>query len=164
MAQYQSKPQNQRPIVFRTFVLLTVVGSVLISWLSAPARAGDAGAPLNLTAPQQQKLAAMESASRAQAGQLIAQIQQIRKKLSDLYGTYNFDAGAARRLNQDLNRVQGQLLDLHLSEQQQLRGILSADQFAQLQATMHKHDFPGDHGPEDPGHRHGRRNWTDHGG
>ena len=142
---------------------LVLLGAVAMAFVASPALAADPdGAALNLTAPQQQKLAALESASRTQAGQLIGQIQQVRAKLSDLYQQYNFDANAARRMNQDLNRVQGQLLDLHLSEQQQLRDILSADQFAQLQAEIHRHGFRGGHRADGVDHRHGPHGWPEH--
>ena len=154
--------QSRRPLSFRAFALGAALGVALLAPLAA--RAVDAPPALDLTAPQQQKLAALESASRAQADALIGQIHQLRHKLSDLYGAYKLDAVAARRINQDLNRVQGQLLDLRLSEQQQLRGILSADQFAHLQAAMHQPGFRGDHGPGPfgPDHGHGPPHWPDH--
>lgn len=124
---------------------------------------------LNLTPIQQKKLSAVQSASRTRAEQLFGQIRQLRERLSGLYESYNFDPAEARRVNQELNRVQGQLLDLRLSEQQQLRGVLSPDQFAQLQAGVHRHGGPDDHGPHDHGpndhgpNDHGGRGDGDHG-
>lgn len=167
MGAYPDKRQRQN----RRQIGHAALGLLLITFLAfpalaadpAPAHATDFGASgLNLTTQQQQKLAALENASHAQAGQMIGQIEQIRRKLADLYGTYDFDVNAARRLNQDLNRVQGQLLDLRLSEQQKLRGILSPDQFAQLQAAIHKPDFRDEHDPDDMDHDHGHRHWPHH--
>ncbi|WP_301002507.1 Spy/CpxP family protein refolding chaperone [Capsulimonas corticalis] len=118
----------------------------------------DADAPgMNLTPAQQQKLAALESASRAQSHDLFTQLQQIRGKLSDLYRKYDLDVAAATRLNQDLNRVQGQLLDQRLSDQQQLRRILTPDQFAQLQSSILRRPHPGE-GHE--GHDHRDQGWN----
>lgn len=136
-------------------LLLCMIASCELSSAS-PARAADMAAEqaspapnLNLTPLQQQKLAALESASGAQAGQLTEQIKQLRGKLADLYRAYNLDPNDAKRLNGQLNAVQGQLLDLRLSEQVQLRAILTADQFGQLQAAIKQ---PG----EWRGHRHER--------
>ncbi|MEO7716179.1 MAG: periplasmic heavy metal sensor [Capsulimonas sp.] len=117
---------------------------------------------MNLTPAQQQRLTALESASRTQSADLFSQLQQTRRKLSDVYRKYDLDAVAAARLNQDLNRVQGQLLDLRLSDQQQLRKILTPDQFAQLQSSIQRRPRPdgGHGGPGDPSHGH--RDWTPH--
>ena len=121
-------------------------------------RLSDSEAALNLTPAQQQKLSVLESASRIQSSQLISQIRQCRQKLSDMYAAYSVDVAGARRTNQDLNRVQGQLLDLRLSEQLQMRKILSPAQFAQLQAAIHKHDSSDEdrHQDSDDRHRHHR--------
>ncbi len=103
-------------------------------WLSAT--------PAGLTPQQQQRLSALEAASEGQADRLLDQIRQLRGKLFDLYGRYALDAAEASRLDKSLNHVQEQLLDLRLSEQQQLRAILSPGQFAQVQAAIRTH---GDH-------------------
>ena len=109
---------------------------------------------LGLTPTQKQKLTALESASRTQADQLIGQIQKLRHALSESYEDYNLDMAAVRRTNQDLNRVQGQLLDLRLSEQVQLRRILTPEQFAKLRAAIRSHGPDDDrhHGPDDDRH------------
>jgi Spy/CpxP family protein refolding chaperone len=142
-----------------------VIGLVALLWLCAgPLRAAEPVPPppvpgmaaMNLTAAQQKKLSDMESASHEQAKQLFDQIRALRDKLSDLYKVYSFDSGDARHLNHQLNHVQGQLLDLHLNEQQQLRSILTPEQFAQLQAAIQQHNGWDDHrrdshAPDHPG-------------
>ena len=145
------------------------IGFLLVLLATAPI---SAAAPLSLTDQQQQKLSALETDSRNQADRLKGQIDQLRRRLAGLYGTYNLDAGGARRLNRDLNRVQGQLLDLRLSEQQHLRAILSPDQFARLQAAIRQddaskdrrrdEDFHDDHHRDDPDQGHGDRPWSKH--
>ena len=77
-----------------------------------------------------------------------------------MYAAYSVDVAGARRTNQDLNRVQGQLLDLRLSEQLQMRKILSPAQFAQLQAAIHKHESSEEDRPHEPGDAHGHHRWT----
>ena len=134
-------------------------GPVCADDLPTP-RLADSEAALGLTPAQQQKLSALESDSRAQSGRLIAQIRQFRQKLSDMYAAYNVDVAGARRTNQDLNRVQGQLLDLRLSEQLQMRKILSPTQFAQLQAAIHKHESSDEDRHHDSDDRHGHHQAT----
>jgi Spy/CpxP family protein refolding chaperone len=134
-----------------------------------PARASEpppypAIAAMNLTAQQQQKLTDLGNKSHGQAKQLYEQIHKLRDKLSDLYGEYAFDAAEARRLNSELNRVQGQLLDLHLSEQQQLRGILTSEQFTQLQSALRLHGGWGKHAHDSPSAGHAVPDTTDHAG
>ena len=154
-------------LLLGTLLLGAVLGGLI--GRPAPAFAGDYPAGrfasweadgLNLTPLQRKKLAALESASRTQAHQFIGQIETLRHTLSEDYEVYSLDAAAVRRANQDLNHVQAQLLDLRLSEQLQMRQILSPAQFAQLQAAMRKHDAEGDrsHDPDDGhGHRDGHR-------
>ncbi len=128
-----------------------------------PAAAGDFAEPrligsqlpeLNLTPLQQQKLATLETASESQDHLLIDQVHQLRRKLSEFYEAYSLDAAAVHRTNQQLNHVQGLLLEQRLSEQMQMRRILSPIQFTQLQAAIHKHEADEDHHP-DPDDSHG---------
>ena len=141
-------------------VMRRVLSIGLLLCLRLPTLAADANMPpnpLKLTAPQQQKLSDMENASQQQARGLTDQIRHLRDRLSQLYGTYTFDTGEVHQLNQQINRVQGQLLELRLSEQRQLRSILTPDQFAQLQSAIRRHG-PGEYGHppggDGPGHHH----------
>lgn len=132
---------RRRVNVGRRLVWLCAVGSLLT--MLHPCAAGEMASSYalsGLTAQQQQKLSALETSSGDKAKELFAQIDQIRGKLFNLYQVYQLDTAAAAHWNQQLNHVQRQLLDLRLSEQRQLRAILSAAQFAQLQAAMHQHD------------------------
>ena len=126
--------------------LLLLISSGVKAAETASATASAAG-DLNLSTAQQQKLSALETASRAQASQLTERIKLLRSKLASLYRTYTLNPEDAKRLNGELNSVQGQLLDLRLGEQTQLRAILSADQFAQLQAAIaNDRSWSGHHG------------------
>lgn len=146
--------------LLRSFVL--ACAALLLLSLAQPAPAAELAASqaqpapnLNLSPAQQQKLGALESTSRAQASQLTEQIKQLRGKLADLYKAYNLDPNDAKRLNSQLNSVQQQLLDLRLSEQVQLRSILTADQFAQLQAAIAQPSgWKGHHGRDHARGRH----------
>ena len=160
-------PQNRRQVTGRLCGTCVAAALLFIACLPTPVAADDMAAPrlvgseasgLNLTPPQQQKMAAVESASRAQSQQLIAQIQKLRRALSEIYEAYSVDVAGARKKNQELNRVQGQLLDLRLSQQLQLRKILSADQFAQLQAVIRRHEAAEEdrRDPDDPHERRHR--------
>jgi Spy/CpxP family protein refolding chaperone len=162
-------PQNRQQIARRSAVravptlflmalfLLTQVSPLFAGDLAAPRLVDSEAATLNLSPVQQQKLTALESASHAQSGVLIAQIHQLRHKLSDLYGTYTVDVAGARRMNQEMNRLQSQLLELRLAEQLQIRKILSPAQFSQLQTAIHQHEAAEDqHRDPDNGDRHRR--------
>jgi Spy/CpxP family protein refolding chaperone len=162
-------PQNRQQIARRSAVraapalflmalfLLTPVSPLFAGDFAAPRLVDSEAATLNLSPVQQQKITALESASRAQSGVLIAQIHQLRHKLSDLYGTYAVDVAGARRMNQEMNRLQSQLLELRLTEQLQIRKILSPAQFSQLQTAIHKHDSSEDQHPDADDQRRHRR-------
>ena len=163
-------PQNRRQIAlwgapaffFLAFFSLALgTGPLLAGELPTPRLVDSEAAALNLSPAQQQKLTALESASHAQSGQLITQIHQLRQKLSDLYGTYTLDVAGVRRMNQEMNRVQGQLLELRLAEQLQMRKILSPTQFIQLQTAIHQHEAAEDQHP-DPDDRHRHRPGDSH--
>lgn len=169
--QYPQRGESEQRMTWRTLLCLAALGFSLGNG-AAPLAAEPGGPPpplssmMKLTPPQQQKLSDMENTSHQQASQLTDQIRRLRERLSVLYGTYSLDTGEARQLNQQINRVQGQLLELRLTEQRQLRNILSPDQFAQLQAAIRQHGGPGDDGPppdhgrpmrhqhDGPGHAH----------
>ena len=155
--------RTQAILALLTLFLLTAhAGPLFANDLPTPRLMDLEAAAVNLTPAQHQKLTALESASRAQSSQLITQIHQLRQKLSEMYAVYGVDIAGARRTNQDINRVQSQLLDLRLSEQIQMRKILSPAQFAQLQAAIHKQDSSeeGRHPDSDDGHGH--RKWDAH--
>ena len=160
--------QNRRQVARLVPGILAALALFLSALWAGPVFAGDPSAlrlsdseaALNLTPAQQQRLSVLESGSRVQSGQLIAQIRQLRQKLSEMYAAYSVDVAGARRANQDLNRVQGQLLDLRLSEQLQMRKILSPAQFAQLQEAIHKHDFVDEDRHHDSDDRHGHHRAT----
>ena len=145
-----------------SLTLFAVLTLLTVPSLTRPAYAGGCAAPrladseaaaLNLTPAQQQKLTALETASHTQARQFIGQIEQLRHKLSELYEAYALNVGDIRKANQDLNHVQGQLLDLRLSEQLQLHKILTPEQFTKLQTALHKHGFSEErhrHNPDGP--------------
>ena len=138
--------------------LIFLMGVSFSATADAPcATAWPSGVPADLTPQQQQRLSVLEAASRGQADRLLDQIRQLRGKLFDLYGGYTLDATEAARLDKNLNHVQEQLLDLRLSEQQQLRAILSPEQFAGIQAAIRAHgdrDHDGDRPSPFPGLAH----------
>lgn len=123
------------------------------AWAGDPAGHFLPIASLNLSPAQQQKMTDLGSSSQAQAHLLYGQVHKLRDKLSDLYGSYVLDPAEARRLNGELNRVQGQLLALHLSEQQQMRAVLNPEQFALLQAALKQQGGWKGRGPDAPSDR-----------
>jgi len=108
---------------------------------------------LQLDPQQKAKFTAFENESRDKKKKLISQVRDLRHQLWTAYQSYNLDIKHVKALNRDLNRVQQDLLKLHFDEQVQLRKILTAEQFARLQAAIKEHMPPpnshwqhGDHG------------------
>jgi Spy/CpxP family protein refolding chaperone len=107
---------------------------------------------LQLSPDQKEQFTKLEADSRNAHRDLFKQIHDLRTQLSAVYHEFDIDVRKARALNDQLNRVQAHLLELHLAEQQKLRKILTSSQFAKLQADIdrqheqERHDHgPGDH-------------------
>jgi Spy/CpxP family protein refolding chaperone len=94
------------------------------------------GDNLQLSTGQKQQFSQLESEARTQHMTLYKQLHDLRGQLSAVYREFQLDVKKARSLNDQLNKVQAQLLDLHLIEQQKLRRILTPDQFSRLQAQV----------------------------
>lgn len=111
------------------------------------------GDNLQLSPDQKAKFTALAEQAQQARGSLYKQLHDLRNNLSAVYGEYQLDARKARALNDELNKVQAQLLEMHLQEQQKLRAILTPDQFNRLQAQIHQQreeerqqrHGPGDH-------------------
>jgi len=93
---------------------------------------------LQLNSDQKLRFTEFENTSRDKKKKLIDHIRDIRHQLWDAYQAYNLDTKKVKALNRELNRVQQDLLHLHYDEQIELRKILTADQFARLQAAIHQ--------------------------
>jgi Spy/CpxP family protein refolding chaperone len=113
---------------------------------------------LRLTPEQQQQLARLEAESRAESGRWMAQIGRLRRQLDAQYRGYAVDANRVRALHNEINQAQARLLETNLSTQLRLRAILSAEQFAALQAVMHeRHGREHEHDDHRPGDQRERR-------
>ena len=93
---------------------------------------------LQLDPGQKERFTQFETTSRDKKKKLIDQIRDLRHQLWDAYQAYNLDTKRVKALNRELNKVQQDLLRLHYDEQIELRKILTADQFARLQAAIHQ--------------------------
>jgi len=96
-------------------------------------------AALNLTPDQKQKFTAFMSESQAARAKLYGKLHDLHRDLRSVYQSYQLDVKHAKSLDGQLNEVQQELLDLHLSEETHIREILTPEQFATLQAQIHQH-------------------------
>jgi Spy/CpxP family protein refolding chaperone len=149
-------------------MLLSVIGVLLAASVARPSVADTAPPPgahspmnpqqmLQLTPEQSKRFAQFETASREKKHKLIDQLHDIRHQLWVVYQSYDLDVRKAKGLNRDLNRVQQELLNLHLEEQVQLRKILTTEQFNKLQACLRQHEASRNSTHHDD---HGNSEWS----
>jgi Spy/CpxP family protein refolding chaperone len=126
----------------------------------APPASGHEQDYLQLNPDQKQKFAEFETNARGKRDQLFGQLREIHKQLGAVYRQYELDINKAHAINQQLNAVQQQLLQLHLTEQIQLRKILTADQFAKLQAAIQQHRSHDQNWRKHGDREHGDHDWS----
>ncbi|MGO8670416.1 MAG: hypothetical protein ACLQVD_03485 [Capsulimonadaceae bacterium] len=109
---------------------------------------------LHLTPTQKAAFTTFEGTSHARHQGLMKRIFDLHQQLWSLYQAYKLDVVQAKHLNDQVNAVQKQLLDMHLSDETQMRRILSPAQFAILQSQIrqerqqHQHGTWGGPGPD----------------
>jgi Spy/CpxP family protein refolding chaperone len=101
-----------------------------------PVPRADAMKDLNLTPDQRTRLKELGHRTREKLKQLGAAMMKAREELEKVYNAYPLDDGKARQLNTQINSLQRSTLDLHYRAEQELRKILTADQFTKLRANM----------------------------
>jgi Spy/CpxP family protein refolding chaperone len=134
----------------RVAALLPVIGLLLCltgSYAAPPVDTSAATAAihqkdqdaLKLTPDQKQRFTAFMSQSQSERAALYGKLRDLHRELRSVYQAYQLDVKRASSLDQQLNQVQQQLLDLHLSEETKIRKILTPEQFATLEAQIHQH-------------------------
>ena len=113
---------------------------------------------LQLNAEQKARFTAFETTSREKKKKLIDHIRDVRHQLWTAYQAYNLDVKQVKGLNRELNKVQQELLKQHFDDQIELRKILTAEQFARLQAAIKQQmeSGKGNHWRHD---EHGNSDW-----
>jgi Spy/CpxP family protein refolding chaperone len=105
--------------------------------LPTPVRVGRLG-NLGLTEEQNRRVAEL----RRNTGQRMRELEQTlaerRRDLEGMYRTYSLDALRARQWNTQINTTQREILEQHLKLQQELRKILTSDQFDRLRERMER--------------------------
>lgn len=86
---------------------------------------------LGLRPDQRKRAAALGDPMRDRA-KLIEALRRASKQMIDIYGEYDLDKAAAKKLIEQIHRGQGELAALTHKEQQALRSVLTPTQFAQL--------------------------------
>lgn len=93
---------------------------------------------LNLTDEQMHQVQEMRQQTMERLQKLQNQLRQVRRQLEVLYRDYELDMVRARQLNEQINRIQKDILDTHLQVEKRLREILKPEQFAKLRADMQR--------------------------
>lgn len=91
---------------------------------------------LGLSPDQTKRLEALHNQFGPKMRDMEKALEDKRRAVEALYAQYTLDTGQAQKLNADINKIQKDILDGHLKLQQELRKILTSDQYDKLRSGM----------------------------
>jgi Spy/CpxP family protein refolding chaperone len=111
---------------------------------------------LGLSPDQMKRVDAFHKQFGPKMQALERELGEKRRALETLYAQYSLDTAQAQKLNTEINHIQKQILEGHLKLQQDLRKILTSEQFDKLKSGMlrHRQGFGRPPGEGQPPHQH----------